>query len=96
MATWSALELNDVVLIRDLASNSTRGIHPALGCITGFRDPDKKSQAIVKYSKGGPISRLVCIVKANETIPAKIKCFCPLDEVDEQVKEGHEGRTPWT
>jgi hypothetical protein len=73
MATWSALELNDVVLIRDLASNSTRGIHPALGCITGFRDPDKKSQAIVKYSKGGPISRLVCIVKANETIPAKIK-----------------------
>ena len=52
MATRSALELNDVVLITDLASNSTRGIHLALGRIIGFLDPDKKSQAIVKYSNG--------------------------------------------
>jgi hypothetical protein len=52
MATRSALELNDVVLITDLASNNTRGIHPALGRIIGFLDSDKKSQAIVKYSNG--------------------------------------------
>ena len=93
MATRSALELNDVVLITDLASNSTRGIHPALGGIIGFLDPDKKSQAIVKYSNGRvdiPISRLVGIVKAKEIIPAKGKCFCPLAEVDVQVQEGHE------
>ena len=52
MATCSALEANDVVLITDLANNSTRGIHPALGHIIGFLDPEKKSQAIVKYSNG--------------------------------------------
>ena len=93
MATRSALEQNDVVLITDLSSNSTRGIHPALSCIIGFLNPDKKSQAIVKYSNGQvdrPISRLVRIVKANEIIPAKGNCFCPLAEVDEQVQESHE------
>ena len=74
MATRSALEQNDLVLITDLASNNTRGIHPALGRIIGFLDADKKSQAIVKYSNGQvdvPISRLVRILKANEIIPAK-------------------------
>ena len=93
MKTCSALELNDVVLITDLASNSTRGIHPALGSSIGFLDPDKKSQAIVKYSNGQvnrPISKLVRIMKAYETIPAKGKCFCPLAEVDEQVQEEQE------
>ena len=91
--TLLALELNDVVLITDLASNNTRGIHPALGRIIGFLDPDKKSQAIVKYSNGQIdrlISTLVGIVKANEIIPAKGKCFYPLAEVDEQVQESHE------
>ena len=93
MATCSALELNDVVLITDLASNSTRGIHPGLGRIIGFLDPDKKSQAIVIYSNSQvdrPISRLVRIVKANEITPAKGKSSCPLAEVDEQVQESHE------
>ena len=90
MATRSELELNDVVLVTDLASTSTRGIHPALGRIIGFLDPERKSQAIVKYSQGQvnrPISKLVRIVKANETIPAKRKCFCPLAKADEQVQE---------
>ena len=93
MATRSALELNDVVLITDLASNSIRGIHPALGRIIGFLDPDKKSQAFVKYSNrqvDRPISRLVHIVKGNEIIPAKGQCFCQLAEVDGQVQESHE------
>ena len=85
MATHFDLEVNDVVLITDLSNNSTRGIHPALGRITGFLDPEKKSQAIVNYSNGlvdRPISRLVRIVKALEQIPAKGKCFCPLAEAD--------------
>ena len=93
MATRSALELSDVILITDLASNSTRGIHPALGSSIGFLDPDKKSQAIVKYSNGQvnrQISKLVRILKANETIPAIGNCFCPLAEVDEQVQEEQE------
>ncbi len=51
METRSELELNDVVLVTDLASSSTRGIHPALGRIIGFLDPERKSQAIVKYSQ---------------------------------------------
>ena len=90
MATPSELELNDVVLVTDLASTSTRGIHPALGRIIGFLDPERRSQAIVKYSQGQvnrPISKLVCIVKANETIPAKGKCFYPLAKADEQLQE---------
>ena len=93
MATRSALELHDVVLITELASNRTRGINPALGGIIGFLDPDKKSQAIVKNSNvqvNRPISKLVNIVKANETIAAKGKFFCPLAEVDEQVQEEQE------
>ena len=93
MATRSALEINDVVLITDLSNNTTRSIHPALGRITGFLDPDSKSQAIVKYSNGRvdrPISKLVVVVRADEQIPAKGKCFCPLAETDEQVQENHE------
>ena len=93
MATRSALEVDNVVLITDLSNNTTRGIHPALGRITGFLDPDKRSQAIVKYSNGQvdrPISKLVVVVRADEQIPAKGKCFCPLAEADEQVQESHE------
>ena len=52
MATRSALQEDDVVLITDLASNSSRSIHPALGCILGFLDPDRKFQAFVKYGNG--------------------------------------------
>ena len=83
METRSELKLNDVVLVTDLANTSTRGIHPALGRITGFLDPETKSQAIVQYitqtnsksTVNQPISKLVRIVKADETIPAKGKCF---------------------
>ena len=99
MATRSALKLNEEVLITYLASNSTRGIHPALGCIIGFLDPDRKSQAILKYRNGQvnrPISKLVHIVKANETIPAKGICFCPLAEVDGQVQEEQENQEEGT
>ena len=57
----------------DLANTSTRGIHPALGRIIGFLDPETKSQAIVQYSTqtnpkstvNRPISKLVHIVKAD-------------------------------
>ena len=90
MATRSALEIGDVVSITDLCSNSTRSIHPALGRITEFLDPKSKSQAIVKYSNGKvdrPISKLVVVVRANEQIPDKGKCFCPIAETDEQVQE---------
>ena len=90
MATRSDLEINDVVLITDLSNNTTRSIHPALGRISGFLDPDTRSQAIVKYSTGQvdrPISKLVRIVKSNEQIPAKGKCFCPLAEAEEQVQQ---------
>ena len=83
METRSDLKLNYVVLVTDLANTSIRGIHPALGRITGFLDPETKSQAIVQYSTqitpkstvNRPISKLVRIVKADETIPAKGKCF---------------------
>ena len=95
METCSELELNDVVLVTDLANTSRRGIHPALGRIIRFLDPETKSQAIVKYSTqtnkqstvNRPISKLVRIVKANETIPVKGKCFCPLAKADEQLQE---------
>jgi hypothetical protein len=52
MATRSNLEIGDVVLITDLSSNSTKSVHPALGRITEFLDPDSTSPAIVKYSNG--------------------------------------------
>ena len=95
METCSELKLNDVVLITDLANTSTRGIHPALGRIIGFLDPETTSQAIVQYSTQTnqkstvkqPISKLVHIVKANETIPAKGKCFCSLAKGDELLQE---------
>ena len=95
METRSELKLNDVVLVTDLANTSTRRIHPALGRITGFLDPETKSQAIVQYSTqtnpkstvNRPISKLVRIVKADETIPAKGKCFCPLALPDELLQE---------
>ena len=93
MVTDSALQEDDIVMITDLASNSSRGIHPALGRIVGFLDPDRKSQAIVKYSNGKvdrPVSKLVRGVKAKETIQDKGKCFCPLAEADEQVQDDHE------
>ena len=93
MATRSDLEKDDIVLITDLSSNSTRSIHPGLGRITGFLDPDSKSQAIVKYSNGKvdrPISKLVVVVRADEQIPDKGKCFCPIAETDEQVQEDDE------
>ena len=93
MVTDSALQEDDIVMITDLASNSSRGIHPALGRIVGFLDPDRKSQAIVKYSNGkvdGPVSKLVRVVKAKETIQDKVKCFCPLAEAFEQVQDDHE------
>ena len=48
MATRSELELNDIVLIVDLASNSGRSSqHAALGRIISFLD-DAHSQAVVK------------------------------------------------
>ena len=86
METCSELELNGVVLVKDLTNTITRGIHPALGRIIGFLAPETKSQAIVKYSQqtnqqstiNRPISKLVRIVKANEIIHVKGKCFCPL------------------
>ena len=91
MATRSNLEIGDVVLITDLSSNSTRSVHPALGRITGFLDPDSKSQAIVQYSNGKvdrPVSKLVVVVKASELpVNEKGKLFCPLAETDEQVQE---------
>ena len=93
MATRSALEKDYIVLITDLSSNSTRSIHPALGRITGFLDPDSKSQAIVQYSNGKvdrPISKLVVVVRADEQIPDKGKCFCPIAEKDEQVQKDDE------
>jgi hypothetical protein len=91
MATRSNLEIGDVVLITDLSSNSTRSVHPALGRITGFLDPDSKSQAIVKYSNGKverPVSKLVVVVRASELpVNEKGKLFCPIAETDEQVQE---------
>ena len=93
LSTCSALQEDDIVLITDLASNSSRGIHPALGRIVGFLDPDRKSQAIVKFSNGKiarPVSRIVRVVKANEQIGHRGKCICPYAEADEQVQDDHE------
>ena len=77
MATRSELQLNDVVLITDLASNSGRSSpHPAIGRLVDFIDPEHKSQAVVKYHSGKvdrPVSRLVRVVKADEQISKKGK-----------------------
>ena len=71
MATRSELELNDIVLIVDLASNSGRSSpYAALGRIISFLD-DAHSQAVVKYHAGQvdrPVSKSVRIVKAGEQI----------------------------
>ena len=72
MATQSALQVNDIVLITDLASNSGRNSpHPALGRIIDFIDPEHRSQAVVEYHSGKvdrPVSHLVRVVKADEEI----------------------------
>ena len=50
MAEQSTLELDDVVLLTDLADNSGRSNpHATLGRIIGFMDPDTRTQVIVKY-----------------------------------------------
>ena len=48
-----AEQLDDVVLLTDLADNSGRSNpHAALGRVIGFKDPDTQSQAVVKYLQG--------------------------------------------
>ena len=92
MATESALQINDIVLITDLSSNSGRtNPLPALGRIEEFLDPETKSQAVVKYHSGRvdrPISRLVRVVKANEEISKKGKTICPYALADEEIQAG--------
>ena len=47
----------------------------------------------MKYSNGKvdrPISKLVVVVRADEQIPAKGKCFCPIVETDELIQEDDE------
>ena len=72
MATQSALEVGDVVLVSDLASNSGRSNpHPALGKITSFLD-EEHGQAVVTMGKRGivnkPVGKLVRLVKKNKLI----------------------------
>ena len=92
MATESALEIDDIVLITDLSSNSGRSNPlPALGRIEKFLDPETKSQAVVKYHSGRvdrPISRLVRVVKADEEISKKGKTICPYALADEDIQAG--------
>ena len=91
MATRSDLQVNDIVMITDLASNSGRtSPHAALGRIQGFLDPESRSQAIVRYHSGTvdrPVSRLVRVVKADEKISEKGKCICPLAMADEVIQQ---------
>ena len=92
MATQSALQVNDIVLITDLALNSGRSSpHPALGRIIDFVDPEHRSQAVVKYHAGKvdrPVSRLVRVVKADEEISKKGKSNCPYAIADEEIQAG--------
>ena len=92
MATESALEIDDIVLITDLSSNSGRSNPlPALGRIEKFLDPESRSQAVVKYHSGKvdrPISRLVRVVKADEEISKKGKTICPYALADEEIQAG--------
>ena len=92
MATESALEIDDIVLITDLSSNSgCSNPLPALGRISGFLDSKSRSQAVVRYHSGKvdrPISRLVRVVKANEEISKKGKTICPYALADEEIQAG--------
>ena len=92
MATQSALQVNDKVLITDLSSNSGRSNpHPALGRIEKFLDLASRSQAVVKYHSGKvdrPVSRLVRVVKADEEISKKGKTICPYAIADEEIEAG--------
>ena len=92
MATKSALQINDIVLITDLSSNSGRSNPlPALGKIEKFLDPVSRSQAVVRYHSGKvdrPISRLVRVVKADEEISKKGKTICPYALADEEIQAG--------
>ena len=92
MATESALQIGDIVLITDLSSNSGRtNPLPALGRIEKFLDPESRSQAVVKYHSGRvdrPISRLVRVVKADEEISKKGKTICPYALADEDIQAG--------
>ena len=89
MAQESPLEIDDVVLVTDLASNAGRSNpHPALGRITGFMDKDH-GQAIIKYSNGTvnrPIANIVRIVKRSEQISTKGLCFDPQVEADDEIQ----------
>ena len=92
MATESALQIDDIVLITDLSSNSGRSnTLPAPGRIEKILDPETKSQAVVKYHSGRvdrPISRLVRVVKADEEISKKGKTICPYALADEDIQAG--------
>ena len=81
MATRSELELNDIVLIVDLASNSGRSSpYAALGRIISFLD-DAHSQAVVKYHSGQvdrPVGKMVRIVKVEEQLSETGQEICPL------------------
>ena len=90
MATRSELQLNDIVLITDLSSNSGHSSpHAALGRIISFLD-DANSQAVVKYHGGQvdrPVGKLVRIVKAGEQISEKGQGICPLSQENEEIQE---------
>ena len=91
MAETSELEIDDVVLITDLADNSGRSNpHAALGRVIGFLDPDTRSQAIVKYHQGTvnrPTGKLVRLVKKSEQIPTKGLLFDNMVITDREIQK---------
>ena len=91
MAETSELEIDDVVLITDLADNSGRSNpHAALGRVISFLDPDTRSQAILRYHQGTvnrPTGRLVRLVKKSEQIPTKGLLFYNMVITDREIQK---------
>ena len=85
MAETSELEIDDVVLITDLADNSGRSNpHAALGRV----DPDTRSQALLRYHQGTvnrPTGRLVRPIKKSEQIPTKGLLFDNMVITDREI-----------
>ena len=91
MAETSELQLEDMVLITDLADNSGRSNpHAVLGRVIGFLDPDTRSQAIVKYHQGTvnrPTGKLVRLIKKSEQVPPKGLLFDNMVITDREIQK---------
>ena len=98
MAKTSQLEIQDVVLISDVADNSGRSNpHAALERVIGFLHPDTRSEAIVKYHQGTvnrPTGKLVRLIKKSEQVPTQGFLFDNMVITDREIQKDLQYQDP--